>query len=176
MATKAKHPLIHYLTVLYKQGDRGPLASLRDHAFDPDNAEVFEVVGDHLPQNASQTTTDAYLVVATLFAQYIQPFVADRSRPTGQLQSNRSIMASARLLRDSITVGQDSLTKRITATINSHRDDLPNLLRHLIRRLSSERIEVDFDVLLSDLLQWNRDPRPVRRRWSEDYWQREPGS
>lgn len=176
MATTTKHPLIHYLTVLYKQGDRGALASLRNHSFDPDNAEVFEVVGDYLPEDASQTTTDVYLLVSTLFAQYIQPFVADRSRPMGQLRSNRSITASARLLYDSITVGQDSLKKRVTATINSHRDDLPNLLRHLIRRLSSERIEVDFDVLLSDLLQWNIDPRPVKRRWSEDFWQRKPGS
>lgn len=163
---------VGFLEALYDEERRAPLAHLRQSAHDPTNAQVFQVVGDRLPTGAGQKETDAYLVVASLFALYVQPFVAGGDRPRGQLRTQwGSIGASARLLRQSLSVGQESLDQRVTALINSHQDDLPNRLRHMVQRLQSERVEVDFRVLLGDLLHWNGRPRRVRRKWAEHYWQ-----
>lgn len=163
---------IDFLEKLYRTESRGPLAHLRQSAHDPTNARVFQIVGDHLPDGIDQTETDAHLVVGSLFALYVQPYVAEQNRPHGQLREHwASIGASARLLRRSLDVGQESLDQRVTALINSHQDDLPNRLRHMVQRLESEGVEVDFDVLLSDLLTWREHPRRIRRRWAEDYWQ-----
>jgi CRISPR type I-E-associated protein CasB/Cse2 len=163
---------IGFLQKLYRTESRGPLAHLRQSAHDPTNAQVFQIVGDHLPGGIGQRETDAHLVVGSLFALYVQSFVAEQNRPRGQLRNHwASIGASARLLRRSLSVGQESLDQRVTALINSHQDDLPNRLRHMIQRFESEGIEVDFEVLLSDLLGWRNHPRRIRRRWAEDYWQ-----
>lgn len=163
---------IGFLQELYVTENRGPLAHLRQSAHDPTNARVFQIVGDHLPEGLSRRETNAHLVVASLFALYVQPFVAGQDQPQGQLRGDWcSIGASACLLRRSLSVGEESLDQRITALINSHQSDLPNRLRHTVQRLQSKSVEVDFEALLRDLLRWSRHPRRIRRRWAEDYWQ-----
>jgi len=172
MPTTSTSSFVSQLNKLFHQENRAALAHLRQSAYDPTDAQVFQVVGDFLPQPLSREKTDAHLIVATLFALYAQPFVATGKRPSGQLKPYwRSIGASAATLRRSLSVGKESLDQRMTALINSHRDDLPNRLRHLVQRLSSEDVEVDFNALLRDLAVWHDDRRGVRRRWAEDYWQ-----
>ncbi len=178
--------LVRRLEGLYDERERAPLAHLRQAVYDPTgDARVFGAIGHFLPRDLSRRDTDACLITATLFAFYIQPFVAARDRPRFEDEPDGpderppwqrpSIGASGRLLREALArdgkAGAESLDQRMTALINSHEDDLPERLRHLIHRLRSGRIPLDFRRLLWDLQRWRHDPRAVRRDWAEAYWQ-----
>ena len=190
------------LEQLYKKRKRGALATLRRSVYDPLNdARIFQVVGHAIDEDLNRLETDGYtltskqrrretnvrLITACLFALYVQPFVAHQDRPsTRSLTAKwRSIGASGFLLRrtlypeDSDDESQKSdrgtsLDQRMTALINSHVDDLPNRLRHLVHQLRSNEVPIDFSQLLTDLPKWYTNPREVRRTLAEDYWQPRP--
>lgn len=194
----SSHPTacVNRLEMLYKKRDRGALATLRRGLFDPlDSPALFQVVGSAIDEDLHRLEaerevtpwererhTDARLVASALFGHYIQPFVATRNRPsTDSFQKYWQDMgASARLLRNAIEnegrAGAESLDQRVTALINSHVDDLPNRLRHLVHLMRSHTVPIDFRQLVSDLVQWSQDPQPVRRRWARAYWQPRPHS
>ena len=192
----SSHPTacINRLETLYNERDRGALATLRRGLFDPlDSPELFQVVGPVIDEDLRRVEaerkvspwlrerhTDARLIASALFGHYIQPFVAARNRPRTDVFSRywRGMGASARLLRNAIEsdgrAGAESLDQRVTALINSHVDDLPNRLRHLVHLMRSHAVPVAFRQLVSDLVQWSQDPQPVRRRWARTYWQPRP--
>jgi CRISPR type I-E-associated protein CasB/Cse2 len=79
--------------------------------------------------------------------------------------------ASLRLLRNKLSIGQESLDLRFSALLNTPHEDLTVPLRNMIQRIATadQRIPIDFYRLLDDLLHWNTDE--TRRRWARDYWQ-----
>jgi CRISPR system Cascade subunit CasB len=63
-----------------------------------------------------------------------------------------------------------SVEKRFVAVLEAHPDDLPDRLRHAVTLLKARDLPIDYGLLLLDLLDWNRERRPVQRRWSREFW------
>lgn len=173
--TKEQADFISFLERQQGPTGRANLAELRRAATNPlgDFRDV-RILGQHLP-SANEIVFDTYRLTATLFALYATKFW-DKSNQLKLPRFNgdtkrRSMGASLRLLRNGLSVGQESLDMRFSSLLDTPAEDLAVPLRNIIQRIATadKRIPIDFSVLLADLLYWDTDD--IRRRWARDYWQ-----
>ncbi|WP_019991490.1 type I-E CRISPR-associated protein Cse2/CasB [Rudanella lutea] len=166
---------VSFLELQHGPTGRANLAELRRAATDPlSDFRDLRILGQHLPEGTDREF-DTYRLTAALFALYATKFW-DRSSYLklprfSDETKRRSLGASLRQLRNSISVGQESLDLRFSALLDAPAEDLAVPLRNVIQRIATadKRIPVDFYRLLNDLLHWNADE--ARRRWARDYWQ-----
>jgi CRISPR system Cascade subunit CasB len=144
---------------LERNENRAALAKLRRSLIDYGrDFSAYTVLGYSLPANISKQRL--YLLVAGLFAMH-----------TDSAHDGRSFGASLRQLRNKLGgVGDTSLEGLVGAILNAEGEDLPIRLRHVIARLASNEVAVDYARLLKDLLLWDIPSRQTQRRWAHDYW------
>jgi CRISPR system Cascade subunit CasB len=63
-----------------------------------------------------------------------------------------------------------SVERRFVALLNSHRDDLPNRLRHAVSLLRAPGVPVDWAQLLRDIQSWDHPDRFVQVQWARSFW------
>lgn len=161
---------------------RSNLAELRRAAMNPLNdLRDIRILGDYLPDIGTRPTDedewayDAHRLTATLFALYATKFWGRDGRLDlprfGYNDKRRSLGASLRRLRNGLSVGEDSLDMRVSALLDTYRDDLAVPLRGIIQRIATadKRIPIDFAQLLRDLINWHGEE--TGRIWARDYWQ-----
>jgi CRISPR system Cascade subunit CasB len=150
--------LIAHLMTLQKNKDRGALAALRKGlGKEPGTVpEMFEHVVSYVPRGASKEREDAYFLVASLFASY----------PDGC--GHGDMGATFRAICTS--VNSDSIEKRFVSLLKSHREELPEHLRHAIALAKSKDAPMDWDQLLNDLQYWDDASGSVQRRWARSFW------
>jgi CRISPR system Cascade subunit CasB len=136
--------------------DRAQLARLRRALAHRDLD--FNALKDlpELPQGEGHRV-DLYLLVAALFALHPKP-------------GNDALGIALRNLRNKLSAGAGSLDQRVTALLNSDREDLPYRLRQVIQMLAAQEVSLKYDRLLQDLKDWDRDDRKVQRQWAKDYY------
>lgn len=101
-----------------------------------------------------------YFLVATLFP--LTPHQQGRGTLGSTLHRVRSIRGGGDQL--------NSLDRRFQTLIDSEREQLPFRLRQAVRLAAAADQPIDWAQLLSDLLAWNLDGRPVQLRWATDYF------
>ncbi|CCH51595.1 hypothetical protein BN8_00528 [Fibrisoma limi BUZ 3] len=159
---------------------RANLAELRRAAMNPlSDLRDIRILGDYLPYSSRPTPDDdwvydAHRLTATLFALYATKFWGRDGQLElprfGKNDKRRSLGASLRRLRNSLSVGQDSLDLRVSALLDTYRDDLAVPLRGMIQRIATgDKIPIDFARLLQDLIKWHSEE--TGRVWARDYWQ-----
>ena len=62
-----------------------------------------------------------------------------------------------------------SIEKRFAALLDADAEDLPGRLRQAISLLKPD-FPIDWRTLLQDLVDWDRERRPVQRRWAREFW------
>ena len=122
---------------------------------------AFREVGNYLG-DVPEKQRDTYLLVAALFALH-----AAKSDAPWKIQRGSSFGASCKQARRN---GSASMDLRFAALLDSRREDLPYRLRQVVSLLAAKGAGVRYDVLLSDLLDWENPRRVVQRRWAADYW------
>src|SRR3546814_1408415 len=65
-----------------------------------------------------------------------------------------------------IKSGSASTERRFINLLDADREQLPHRLRQMLALLGEQPI--DFDTLLPDLLQWNRDVKRSQNAWARD--------
>lgn len=161
---------------------RANLAELRRAAMNPlSDLRDIRILGDLLPNLSTRPTDedewvdDAHRLTAKLFALYATKFWGRDGRLDlprfGPNDKRRSLGASLRRLRNGLSVGEDSLDMRVSALLDTYRDDLAVPLRGMIQRIATadNRIPIDFAQLLRDLANWHGEE--TGRIWARDYWQ-----
>ncbi len=172
---------IGFLEKQYGPTGRANLAELRRAAADPlRDFRDIRILGEYLP-NADWPTAeddwlfDAHRLTATLFALYATKFWDKDGRLKlprfDPGEKRRSLGASLRKLRQELGAGQNSLDLRVSALLDTYRDDLAVPLRSMIQRIATadKRIPIDFRQLLRDIANWHTDE--TGRTWARDYWQ-----
>ena len=152
---------IGHLEQLEQQDDRGALATLRRSLVDPgNNFSAFPIIGSFFPPDIKPWELERLLVVAGLYAIH-QSNMAD----------GKSLGHSLRRLRTAVT-DQDhhSLDLLVSALLNAEEEDLSIRLRHVVSRLASKDIAIDYAQLLRDVRAWSNSRRYVQRKWAHDYW------
>jgi len=137
-----------------RQGDRGKLAALRRGLGQPPGAEwrMYPVLGPFLSDHPWQDWPR--FVVASLFA--LHPCHNGEAGTLGKV---------CRQLGD-----RESAEKRFVALLSSHRDELPDRLRHVISLAKSANLDVNYVGLLRALRSWDHPNHWVQERWARDYW------
>lgn len=148
------------LEKLKNDDDRAALAKLRRSLIDfGRDFSAYTVLGNALPAHAAQRKMELYVLVAGLFAMH------------PQMREKTSFGSSLRAMRVKLDGnGESSLGLLVAALLNADQEDLPIRLRHIITRLASNEVAVDYARLLHDLLRWESPSRYVQRQWAHDYW------
>lgn len=153
---KKNYPLIELLLSLKDSDNRAKLAALRRGASDPfSNFAALSVIGWAI--NDPRDFKNAMLI-STLFA--VHPRHTD----------NQNIGDAFRMVRNSLTVGQESLDTRFTLLLRCDYEDLPHQLLQACRFLANKEIGIDYFQLYDDLRYWNRTDKSVQLNWAKSYW------
>lgn len=121
-------------------------------------AEARQVAGlfyHLLPPDVTPWQEEAYFTLATLF-------------PIAQGGSKGNLGDSLRSARNSKNA--KGLDRRVEVLLDADAGQLRHRLRQVIHLLQSNRARVNWPVLLSDLLAWNRPDRAVQQRWARAYF------
>jgi len=156
---------VAHLEEMVKREDRAALAALRRGLGTAlgEAPEMYRYVVPWVGSDAPRWTEDAYYLVAALFAVHQQSWHA------GEGQSGATNLgASLRFLQHKTE--SDSAERRFVAMLNSHRDDLPDHLRHSIGLLHSNDVLVDWLQLLRDIQSWGRPGNTIQRAWARAFW------
>lgn len=157
---------VAFLERLVAEGDRASLAALRRGLGRPGSAaEVYRFVVPWLPPGVPPWEETAYYLVASLFAWH------QRSWSDSGIEDEMSpnLGASFARLADALG-GVDRVEARFVALLNSHREDLPDRLRHIVGLLRSGDVPIDWAQLLQDLKGWDWESRAVQRAWAKAFW------
>lgn len=152
------HPFITHLQMLAEKENRGALAALRRGLGQPPGGapEMFRYVESYLAERRSIQQEAAYYLVASLFGLHPE------STQEGNL--------GAHLAQTRTQGGEEALDRRFTALLAAHAEDLPNYLRQVISFLKSKNIPVNWNQLLWDLQDWDREDHRVQKRWANAFW------
>lgn len=115
---------------------------------------VLPLLGDVEPYQQ-----DPFLLVAALYALYPTPLKREHSKRFGRTCAH---LAAA---RDS--AGPE---RRFKALLDTDTADLAVPIAALIRLMASEKIDVDYATLLSDMRQWSHPDKWVQDRWAREFW------
>ena len=108
-----------------------------------------------LPYGLSATQEETYFLVATLYA------LADGG-------GAGNLGASLHRARD--PKNHKGLDRRVEILLDLDVKQLPFRLRQMVRFLKSNRVKVQWQQLLEDLLHWNYPSRAVQKRWARAYF------
>ncbi|MEN9935122.1 MAG: hypothetical protein RLZZ387_1701 [Chloroflexota bacterium] len=153
-----ERPLIEFVTSLERL-DAGGRARLRRNAGRTlgEARDVHRVFFQALPYEVPEQRQEDYFLVATLF-----PLAPHRA-------GAGSLGTTLRRIR-----GDDeranSRDRRFQTLLDSDRDQLPFRLRQAVRLAAAGEQPVDWVALLGDMLGWEREGKPVQKRWARDYY------
>lgn len=118
--------------------------------------DVQRVFFQALPYDVPEREYDDFFLVATLF-----PLAESRT-------DQSSLGATMRRIRQNRESG--SLDRRFQALLDSNREQLPFRLRQAVRLANASDQSIDWGQLLSDVLAWELEGRPVQLRWAKHYF------
>jgi len=169
-----------YLRGFAKREDRAALAALR-RGLGKRPGEVSEpsrYVDPYLSDNPTPAEEQEHYLVAALFGLHPKPW-EESSAGTAGGRHWRNFGASLALLVNDPSESQDqaqregrlaAVERRFIALLNSHRDELPEHLRHLVGLLKAGNKPVDWGQLLHDIQRWDLPSQRVRREWALAFW------
>jgi CRISPR system Cascade subunit CasB len=104
---------------------------------------------------------ESFYLVASLFASHPLSWHGEGASNFG---------GSMALVR--AQAGGDSTERRFVALLSSHRDDLPDHLRHAVSLCASKQVRVNWGRLLRDLPNWDDAQGRVQLNWAREFWRR----
>jgi CRISPR system Cascade subunit CasB len=168
--------LVSWLRGLAERDDRARLAALRrglllePHQF----YELYRVVPPQFLEGISRQEIERRLAVAVLFAFHPTSFsdqqLAERHRNLGESLRMLAERQGAGGANDPDELLPEPLRRRMDAILAAHPDELFDHLRQVIRLLKSGEVPVDWDQLLWDLRNWEREDRLVQWQWSRSFY------
>lgn len=108
-----------------------------------------------LPYGLNATQEEVYFLVATLY-------------PLADGGGKGNLGAMLHRARD--PKNHKGLDRRIEILLDTDAKQLPFRLRQAVRFLKSNRVKVNWQQLLQDLLRWNYSGRTVQKQWARAYF------
>lgn len=105
---------------------------------------------------------EAFYLVASLFASHPVSWHGEGAGNFG-----------ASMARVKEHEGGDSTDRRFVALLSSHRDDLPEHLRHAVSLCAAKEVPVSWRQLLRDLPHWDDTHGRIQLRWAREFWKRD---
>lgn len=127
--------------------------------------EMHRYVARWLSPTAPRWDQDMFYLIASLFAYHPLSW---KSAEEGQWRTN--LGASLALLRSN--ANENSLDRRFSALLKSHRDDLYSHLPPVVSLLRKANVPIDWPLLLHDVRAWDHESGYVQRQWAMAFWGR----
>lgn len=169
------NPIGNFVTRLGKLDAAGQARLKRNTGRTLDEArDAYQVFFAILPREIrDRAAEEDYFLIATLF-----PIGARREReflpnpPPGSLGGSLQIVRRKLILRDARHDPDRpiSLDRRVSALLNTDRDQLSFRLSQAVRLLAGHEVSINWYQLLRDVQRWDAEPRRVQRRWADDYF------
>jgi len=130
-----------------------------------------------LKRNAGKTLAEARDVLALFYsllppgvtpAQEWSYFLVATLYPLTGSTSGSDLGAALRRARTAFNA--KGLDRRMEYLLDADSAQLPFRLRQAVRFLASNRVRVDWPLLLRNLLAWNHPDRYVQQRWARSYF------
>ncbi|MBN1977395.1 MAG: type I-E CRISPR-associated protein Cse2/CasB [Anaerolineae bacterium] len=157
MSEPTNPPQVQLFMDRLSQLEPGERARLKRNAGHP-LAEAGKVLGLFyrlLPLGVSEREYETYFLAATLY-------------PMAEGGGAGNLGASLR--RAQSKANKKGLDRRVEILLDADRAQLPFRLRQAIHFLQSNRVKVNWPLLLSDLLWWSAPGRNVQQRWARSYF------
>ena len=131
-----------------------------------------------LKRSAGRSLDEANRNLALFYSLLPRPGVPVNQEPTYWLVATLYPLADAAatgtfgaaLHRARATANAKGLDRRVEALLDSDSAQLAYRLGQAIRFLHSNRVPVNWQGLLEDLLQWEHPSRFVQKKWAKDYF------
>lgn len=130
----------------------------RSLAFDPGtHIPAFPYVEPFLKGEAEGWCRQMHYLVAGLWAAHWREGRAGMSTPLAEACAQHQVAN-----------GSESTERRFIDLLDADREQLPHRLRQMVALLNERPI--DFQMLLKDLLSWNRDDKRVQNAWARFFY------
>lgn len=126
-----------------------------------ESVELYPIVEQFLPRDASPWEAERFYLVAALFASHLTPW-RDPPPRTNLGTSLRRFVEHQFEAKNDV---RDSVNRRFVALLQCDREELPDHLRHTTTLLADE--EIDWFSLLRDLRHWRGQ---VPYRWASAFY------
>jgi len=138
--------------------ERGKLAVLRRGLGTAPGADpaMYPIIAPLLPYGCSQREERRHYLIASLFA--LHPETTDN----GNFGDHMRLAC----LQDT----QAATSRRFTALLSAHQDDLPLYLRQAVSFIKSKNQKINWHQLMKDIRHWDHPDRFVQRRWANAFW------
>lgn len=143
--------------------------------------EMYQHLSNYLPDSEFQRRW--YFLTASLFALHPKFPSLTKEEDTPEATEPKKVRkkwgesmgAVFRRLKNTGDFGDppEALNKRFQALLRAHEDDMDTYLRQSVSLAKSKDVPVDYEQLLSDLLNWSRHDKHVQYQWAKDYWRRD---
>ena len=157
MTERESNPQVNLFIERLHRLDAGERARLKRNA-GRTLAECRDVLGlfyHLLPPDVLPYQQETYFLAATLY-----PLVVGGGQ--GDL--------GAALRRARQSANARGLDRRLEVLLDSDESQLPFRLRQAVHFLQSNRVRVNWPLLVDDLLHWNAPGRGVQKRWARSYF------
>lgn len=150
--------LIAWLEQLNESDSKARAVLRRSLAFDPgQHIPAFPYVEPFLKGVEEGWRRDMHYLVAALWAAHWREGRAGSATPLARACAAYQLNS-----------GSASTERRFISLLDADREQLPYRLRQMVALLGEQPI--DFDVLLNDLLRWNRDDKRIQNTWARDFY------
>lgn len=150
--------LIAWLEQLNETDSKARAVLRRSLAFDPgQHIPVFPYVEPFLKGEESGWRRDMHYLVAALWAAHWREGRTGAALPLARACAAHQIKS-----------GSASTERRFISLLDADREQLPHRLRQMVALLGEQPI--DFEALLHDLLQWNRDDKGTQNSWARNFY------
>jgi CRISPR system Cascade subunit CasB len=160
--------LIAWLEQLNQTDNKVRAVLRRSLAFEPgQHIPAFPYVEPFLKGEPAGWRRDMHYLVAALWAAHWR-----EGQPESKIKIAVSVGLHDKERRDKLStkdrIKPTSVEKRFIALLDADEDQLPHRLRQMVALLKEQ--PMDFDALLSDLLQWRNDDKRIQTRWAQDFY------
>jgi len=150
--------LIAWLEQLNETDSKARAMLRRSLAFDPgQHIPAFPYVEPFLKGEETGWRRDMHYLVAALWAAHWREGRVGAALPLARACAAHQIKSASA-----------STERRFISLLDADREQLPHRLRQMVALLGEQPI--DFEALLNDLLQWNRDDKRTQNAWARDFY------
>ncbi|QEW05307.1 type I-E CRISPR-associated protein Cse2/CasB [Nitrincola iocasae] len=161
--------LIEWLEKLNQSDSKARAVLRRSLAFEPgQHVPAFPYVEPFLRGDVSRWRRDIHYLVAGVWAMHWR-----EGREEEALSIGKACARLDREKRDSMGMDDKhkltSTEKRLIALLDADEDQLPYRLRQMVALL--KEYTIDFEHMLTDLLNWRDQQKRTQNKWARDFYQ-----
>ncbi|HOG38605.1 MAG TPA: type I-E CRISPR-associated protein Cse2/CasB [bacterium] len=124
---------------------------------------VSKNIINFIPENCTKTEENTYFIIASLYATY-----PNHSYDVKSIGDSFQKFVNQNGKYDQKQ--KESKEKYFFKLLNSDIDDLPFILKRIIKLISSSNVPINYEILFDTILYWNSENNMIKKTLAKDFW------